>query len=228
MLYIVSTPIGNLGDITLRALEVLKAVDYVASEDTRKTGMMLNHFGFKKPMLAFHEFNEEKALPRMLAILEDGKDIALVTDAGTPSVSDPGYILVRGVIDRGLKVTAIPGASAVVTAVVLSGLPVYSFTFRGFPPHKGGPRKRFIGADKESPYTLVYYESPYRLIAFLKDALEILGDRQVAVANDMTKLFETIYRGKISDVMVELEKEKIRGEYVVVFEGVKKAGHSEE
>jgi 16S rRNA (cytidine1402-2'-O)-methyltransferase len=222
MLYLVSTPIGNLGDITLRALETLKTVDFVASEDTRKTGMMLKHFEIKKPQISYHEYNEERTLPRLLAILNEGKSVALVTDAGTPAVSDPGFILVRGVLAAGLEVTAIPGPSAVIMALILSGLPVHSFTFRGFPPRKGGPRRRFFEVDKESPHTLIFYESPYRLKAFLEDAQTVYGDRPAALANDLTKMFEAVIRGPISSLLAEIEKTEPRGEYTVVISGLKK------
>ncbi len=139
MLYLVATPIGNLGDITQRALDTLRAVDLVASEDTRHTGQLLRHFGIRKPQVSFHEHNERRALPRLMAVLAEGRDVALVTDAGTPGISDPGYSLVRAAIDAGCGVTMVPGATAAIMAVVLSGLPTHSFTFRGFPPHRGGP-----------------------------------------------------------------------------------------
>lgn len=219
MLYLVATPIGNLGDITLRALETLKLVDLVVSEDTRKTGIMLKHFEFKKPQLSFHEYNEEKVLPKVLALLQEGQSVALVTNAGSPAVSDPGFLLVRAVIAAGLPVTAIPGPTAVITALILSGLPVHSFTFRGFPPRKPGPRRRFIGIDAASPHTLIFYESPYRLKSFLQDALAVLGDRQAALANDLTKLFESVWRGSISELITRLETEEPRGEYTVVIAG---------
>jgi 16S rRNA (cytidine1402-2'-O)-methyltransferase len=220
MLYLVATPIGNLGDMTLRAIETLKSVDCVASEDTRKTGHLLQHLGIKKPQVSFHEYNEQRAGAKLLAMLEEGKSVALVTNAGTPGVSDPGYTLVRSVIEAGIPVTMIPGASAVIMALVLSGLPVHSFTFRGFPPHKGGPRRRFLEADREGSYTLVYYESPYRLKVFLKDAQAVFGDRQAAVANDLTKLFERIDRGSLSELVKVFDETEPRGEYTVVIAGV--------
>jgi 16S rRNA (cytidine1402-2'-O)-methyltransferase len=220
MLYLVATPIGNLSDITLRAIEVLKTVDFVASEDTRRTGFLLKHLGISKPQIAFHEHNERRATPRILELLYEGKAVALVADAGTPCVSDPGFILVRAVIEAGLEVTMIPGPAALVMAVVLSGLPIHSFTYRGFPPHKGGPRRRFLAIDAESPHTLVFYESPYRLRVFLEDALTVLGDRRAAVAKELTKVFETIKRGPISEILSNLE-ETPKGEYVIVIEGAK-------
>ncbi|MCC6445789.1 MAG: 16S rRNA (cytidine(1402)-2'-O)-methyltransferase [Armatimonadetes bacterium] len=219
MLYIVSTPIGNLGDITLRALETLKSADLIASEDTRKTGILLKHFEIKKPQASFHEHNESQAVGRLIVLLEQGKTVALVTEAGTPGISDPGFTLVRQAIRSGVPVTAIPGPTALVMALVLSGLPVHSFTFRGFPPHKPGPRRKFLRVDEASPHTLIFYESPYRLKAFLKDALEIYGDREAAVANDLTKLFESVDRGPLSELLGQLEGSDPRGEYTVVIAG---------
>jgi 16S rRNA (cytidine1402-2'-O)-methyltransferase len=219
MLYLVATPIGNLGDITLRAIETLKSVDCVASEDTRKTGHLLQHLGIKKPQVSFHEYNEQRAGAKLLAMLEEGKSIALVTNAGTPGISDPGYTLVRSVVEAGIAITMIPGASAVIMALVLSGLPMHSFTFRGFPPHKAGPRRRFLEADCDDSYTLIYYESPYRLKGFLKDALEIFGDRRAAVANDLTKLFERVDRGNLTELIGIFDTIEPRGEYTVVIAG---------
>lgn len=219
MLYLVATPIGNLGDITQRALEVLAVADWVVSEDTRKTGHMLNHFGIKKPQLSFHEFNESKVLPQVMNLLREGNSVALVTNAGTPAISDPGYILVRAALQENIPVSAIPGPTALITALVLSGLPVHSFPFRGFPPHKGGPRRRFLEVDKDSPHTLIFYESPYRLEAFLKDALEIYGDRQAAIANDLTKFYESVERGLLSELAASISGKTLKGEYVVVIAG---------
>jgi 16S rRNA (cytidine1402-2'-O)-methyltransferase len=220
MLYLVATPIGNLEDITLRALKTLREVDVVASEDTRKTGLLLKHYDIKKPQLSFHEHNEQRAGERVMALLEAGKSVALVTNAGTPGISDPGFSLVRRAIEAGIEVTMIPGPVALVMAVVLSGLPVHSFTFRGFPPRKGGPRRRFLEQDQLSPHTLIYYESPYRLKKFLADALEVLGDRKAALANDLTKLYEVIERGTLSELLSSLEQQtEPRGEYVVVIAG---------
>lgn len=220
MLFLVSTPIGNLGDITQRALDTLKTVDWVVSEDTRKTGFLLKHFGISKPQISFREDNEERELPNLIRMLEADKSVALVTDAGTPEISDPGFILVRAVLEKGLPVSAIPGPTAFVMAVVLSGLPVHSFTFRGFPPHKGGPRCRFLEVDKDSPHTLVYYESPYRLKKFLEDAVKIFGDRQAAIANDLTKRFEQVDRGTLSQLIVKYKEVEPRGEYSVVIGGL--------
>src|SRR4029079_2491311 len=155
----------------------------------------------KKPQIAFHEHNERQAGERIVGLLKQGKSIAVVTNAGTPGISDPGYTLVRRAVDEGLDVTMAPGPAGLIMALVLSGLPVHSFTFRGFPPRKPGPRPRFFEVDASAPPTLMFYESPYRLEAFLKDALQVFGDRQTAVANDLTKLYETVTRGTLSELI---------------------------
>jgi len=219
MLYLVATPIGNLGDISLRALDTLRSVDLVASEDTRKTGLLLKHFDIKKPQIAFYEHNEKRAGPRIIDALLEGKSVALVTNAGTPGISDPGFTLVRDAIDAGIPVTMIPGPAALIMAVVLSGLPAHAFTFRGFPPRKGGPRRRFLAVDQDSPHTLIFYESPYRLVKFLEDALAVYGDRPAAVTNDLTKLFETIHRGRLSALIDIFKQTEPRGEYTIVIAG---------
>jgi len=218
-LYLVATPIGNLGDITLRALETLRAVDIIASEDTRKTGRLLKHFEIDKPQLSFHEYNEEKAGRRVLQLLEAGQSVAVVSEAGTPGISDPGYSLVRRALDAGIPVTMVPGATAVVMALVLSGLPAHSFTFRGFAPRKPGKRKNFLTIDAESPHTLVFYESPHRLTAFLEAALEVYGERETAVCNELTKLYESVQRGPLSELVAHFQTHEPRGEYVVVIAG---------
>ncbi|MBM4027878.1 MAG: 16S rRNA (cytidine(1402)-2'-O)-methyltransferase, partial [Planctomycetes bacterium] len=167
-LYLVATPIGNLGDITLRAIETLRQVDLVASEDTRRTGLLLKHFEIEKSQMAFYEHNERQATPRIMRLLEEGKSVAVVTCAGTPGISDPGFVLVREAINAGINLTVIPGPTALIMALVLSGLAVHSFTFRGFPPHKPGQRRHFLEADRDLPYTLIYYESPFRLRKLLE------------------------------------------------------------
>jgi 16S rRNA (cytidine1402-2'-O)-methyltransferase len=219
MLFLVATPIGNLGDITLRALETLREVDYVASEDTRKTGLLLKHFDIKKPQIAFHEHNEDRAGERIVALLQAGQSVAVVSNAGTPGIADPGFTLVRRAAELDLPVTLIPGPSAVVMALVLSGLPSHSFTFRGFPPRKGGKRRAFLEIDRDSPHTLIFYESPHRLRDFLADALAVYGDRPAAVANELTKLFESVRRGSLSALLAQLDEQEPRGEYVVVIGG---------
>lgn len=226
MLYLVATPIGNLGDISLRALETLRAADLVASEDTRKTGLLLAHFDIKKPLMSFHEHNEARAGEKILGLLAEGKTIALVSDAGTPGISDPGFTLVRRAIEQGLAFTMIPGPAALIMALVLSGLPTHAFTFRGFAPRKPGARRRFLEVDQDSPHTLIFYESPYRLQAFLAAALEVYGDRRAAIANDLTKLFESLQRGSLAELAQALSGAKLRGEYVVVIEGADERARS--
>lgn len=219
MLYLVATPIGNLGDISLRALETLRAVDVIASEDTRTTGLLLNHFEIKKPQMAFHEHNEQRAGEKIIALLAEGKNVAVVSDAGTPGISDPGFTLVRRAIEERLEVTMIPGPTALIMALALSGLPTHAFTWRGFPPRKPGARRRFLAVDAASPHTLIFYESPYRLLAFLEAAVEVYGDRRAAIANDLTKLFESVQRGRLTELAAALATTRLRGEYVVVIEG---------
>jgi len=218
MLYLVATPIGNLSDISLRALEILRQVDYVASEDTRKTGLLLKHYKIKKPQITFHEHNEKHAGRKIIGLLKGDNSVALVTNSGTPAISDPGFTLVRSAIEVGIDVTMVPGACAFVMALVLSGLATHSFTFRGFAPRTSGKRQRFLAVDKQSSHTLIYYESPNRLRSFLEDALEVFGDRKAALAKELTKMFESVKRGRITELLGQLE-EKPRGEYVIVIEG---------
>ncbi|MBV9691715.1 MAG: 16S rRNA (cytidine(1402)-2'-O)-methyltransferase [Ktedonobacteraceae bacterium] len=220
MLILVATPIGNLGDITLRALETLRTVDIIASEDTRKTGLLLKHFAIQKPQIAFHEHNEQRAGEHIEELLKQGQSVALVTNAGTPGISDPGFTLVRRAIKAGIEVTMLPGPTAFVMALVLSGLPLHSFTFRGFPPRKTIGRRKFLEIDKDAPHTLIFYESPYRLDDFLRDALAVFGDRQAALANDLTKMFEKIERGTLSTLLQSAAgHSKLKGEYIVVIAG---------
>lgn len=228
MLYLVATPIGNLNDITLRALETLREVDVIASEDTRKTGLLLKHFAIDKPQIAFHEHNEQRAGERIEALLKQGKSVAVVTNAGTPGISDPGFTLVRRAINSQVDVTMIPGPTAFVMALVLSGLPVHSFTFRGFAPRKSVGRCKFIAIDKASPHSLIFYESPYRLEGFLRDALQTLGDREAAIANDLTKMFEKVQRGTLSSLLEAVTQSKPRGEYIIVIAGMGKGEMEEE
>ena len=225
MLYLVSTPIGNLGDITLRALETLRRVDYVASEDTRRTGRLLKHFEIQKPQISFHEHNEHRVIGRIIKLLDEGKSIAVVTSAGTPSISDPGFTALWEAVTGGHQVTAIPGATALITALVLSGMPVYSFTFRGFAPNKPGKRRRFLELDKDSPHTLIYYESPYRVRKFLEAALEVFGNRYGALCKELTKLHESVRRGRLSQLL-DLLEEKPKGEFVIVIAGAEYSGRA--
>ncbi len=219
MFYLVATPIGNLGDITLRALETLRNVDLIASEDTRRTGRLLKHFDIHRPQMSFHEHNEEQAGAKILRLLNQGKSVALVTSAGTPGISDPGFTLMRRVIGANIEATMIPGPTAFVMALVLSGLPLHGFTFRGFPPRKSGRRRRFLEIDKDSPHTLIFYESPYRIKSLITDAIEVFGDRPAALANELTKMFEKIEKGLLSELLNLFQDTDPRGEYTLVIRG---------
>lgn len=219
MLYLVATPIGNLGDITLRALETLRSVDLIAAEDTRKTGRLLKHFGIDTPQLSYHDHNERQAVERIIGALRSGRSVAVVTNAGTPGISDPGFSVVRGALEEGLPFSAIPGPTGLITALILSGLPLHSFTFRGFAPRKSAARRRFMEVDAASPHTLVFYESQHRLAAFLTDALKVYGDRPAALANDLTKLYERVQHGNVSALLEEVAGKKLQGEFIVVIGG---------
>ena len=219
MLYLVATPIGNLADISLRALETLRSVDLIAAEDTRKTGRLLRHYNIDTPQISYHEHNERRAVERIMAALRGGGSAAVVTNAGTPGISDPGFSAVRRALEEEIPVSAIPGPTGLIVALVLSGLPLHSFTFRGFPPRKTAARRRFLEIDAASPHTLVFYESPHRLRAFLEDALVVYGDRPAALANDLTKLYEQVQRGSISALVEALEGRTLRGEYIVIVGG---------
>jgi len=219
MLYLVATPIGNLGDMTARAIETLKSADIIASEDTRKTGRLLKHFDISTPQISFYEHNKDRAGQRILERLLRGDSVALVTSAGTPGIADPGFSIVRAALEHDIEITMLPGPTALVMALVLSGLPVHSFTFRGFPPRKQGARQRFYAQDAAHPYTLIYYESPHRLLPSLADALAVFGDRPAALANDLTKLYEHVYRGKLSEIIAEAEDGRVQGEYILIVDG---------
>jgi 16S rRNA (cytidine1402-2'-O)-methyltransferase len=219
MLYLVATPIGNLADISQRALETLRSVDVIASEDTRYTGLLLKRFEIEKPQISFHEHNEQHAGEKIIERLRQGQSVAVVSDAGTPGISDPGFTLVRRAIAENIPLTMIPGPTAFVIALVLSGLPSHSFTFRGFPPRKPGVRRRFLEVDANSPHTLIYYESPYRIRVLIEDALEVFGDRRAVLANDLTKMFERVDRATLSKLLEVVNATEPKGEYVLVVEG---------
>ena len=198
-------------------------MDLIAAEDTRKTGRLLKHHGVKKPLISFYEHNQERALEQIVGAIRAGQSVACVTTAGTPGIADPGFVVVRRAIEENLPLTMIPGPAALVMAVVLSGLPTHSFCFRGFAPRKATARRRFYEADVSIPYTLVYYESPHRLAASLEDALAVLSDRQAALANDLTKLYESVARGTLSELLAQVQAEGARGEYVLVIAGTEAA-----
>lgn len=215
-LSVVATPIGNMKDITLRALEKLKEVDLILSENTSETSKLLRHFEIKNQQLAYRDENKQKIIPQVIALLEAGKNIALVTDSGTPLISDPGFKLVRQVLDAGYKVETIPGASAVIAALSIAGLPTDRFAFVGFLPKKGGVRTETLQKYGELDATLVIYESPYRLMKTLKDIHDILGNRYVCVAKELTKLHETLFYAKVEELLETLPQKNLKGEFVIM------------
>lgn len=216
-LLVVATPIGNLDDLSPRARQAFEEADLVACEDTRRTGLLLSNLGIKRPLVSLHEHNERQRLPRLLDALDRGETIAVASDAGTPLVSDPGYLLVREAVERGARVEPIPGPSALLAALVASALPPHPFTFCGFPPPKRGKRRTFFERFAGLDHTLVLFESPHRLLASLEDAVAVLGDRRAAVARELTKLHEEVLRGRLSEILETLgERPGIKGEIVVV------------
>ncbi|MBI3794096.1 MAG: 16S rRNA (cytidine(1402)-2'-O)-methyltransferase [Nitrospinae bacterium] len=220
-LYLVGTPIGNLKDITYRAVEILGQTPVLACEDTRVTRKIFDRYEIPKPRVIFscNEHNERHAVTTIVRHLDGGEDVAYCSDAGMPGISDPGYLLVQAARNAGHKVDVIPGPSSSISALVVSGLPSHSFTFLGFSPRKGGQRKKFIGRLGEQEDTLVFFESPYRIGAFLKDAFEVLGDRQAAVVVEQTKKFEEVSTGWLSELAEKFETKKVKGEITVVIAG---------
>jgi 16S rRNA (cytidine1402-2'-O)-methyltransferase len=219
-LYLVATPIGNLEDITLRALRVLQECDVVAAEDTRRTGQLLKHFEIRKPLLSYFQFNEAKRSEEILDRLGRGEKVALVTDAGTPGISDPGERVVRAAVEAGFRVEAVPGACALIAALTASGLPSDEFHFIGFLPHKSGQRRKQLEALKEFAGTLVLYESPYRIAKLLAQLNEVFPERRVVLARELTKKFEEFLRGTPRELLEVLEKRSLKGEFVVLVAGV--------
>ena len=223
-LYIVATPIGNLGDMTHRALEVLESVDLIAAEDTRNSQKLLNHFGIKAPMMALHEHNEREQADEIIVKLHSGKSIALISDAGTPLISDPGYTLVSRLHDQGLKVIPIPGPSALISALSVAGLPTDHFCFEGFLPAKTGAREKALLALKDETRTLVFYEAPHRIVATLTSLSDVFGEqRLVCLVRELTKLYETIKRDPVAELIewVTANPEQQKGECVLVVEGAR-------
>lgn len=219
-LYVVATPIGNLADITLRALRVLGEVDVIAAEDTRHTRKLLTHHGISRPLVSYHAHNKQRQAPRLLAQLREGDSIALVTDAGTPGISDPGYYLLQAVLSHAVPVVPIPGPTAVIAALSVAGLPTDRFVFEGFLPPKGGRRQRRLEALRDETRTVVVYESPYRLIRLLREIGTHLGDeRQVVVARELTKRFEEVQRGTASALLEAFAGRTVRGECTVMIGG---------
>jgi 16S rRNA (cytidine1402-2'-O)-methyltransferase len=219
MLYVIATPIGNLGDITLRALEILKLVDLIAAEDTRHSGMLLKHFGIKKPFISYHEHNEAMRTAELVERLAGRENVALITDAGTPGLSDPGLRLVRECIKRELSFTIIPGSSSILTALVGSGFSTEKFCFRGFLPVKSGQRERELRAAADCGDTVIFFESPYRLTKTLAVCVDIMPDRQLCVARELTKKFEEFRRGTAGELLAHYESHPPKGEIVLVISG---------
>jgi 16S rRNA (cytidine1402-2'-O)-methyltransferase len=219
-LYLVATPIGNLADITHRALQVLSDVDLIACEDTRHTHKLLNHYGLSTKTISYHEHNEQQRATELIERLKQGTNIAVVSDAGTPSISDPGYRLVRAAIENEISVVPIPGPSALITALIAAGLPTDEFFFAGFLPPRATARRARLNELQSVPGTLIFYEAPHRLAATLKDAYEILGEREAVVARELTKLHEEIRRGRLSQLTADYadEEKDIRGEIVVLID----------
>jgi 16S rRNA (cytidine1402-2'-O)-methyltransferase len=222
-LYVVSTPIGNLDDITLRAVHILRSVDLIAAEDTRTTRVLLDHLGIRKPLISYFSYNEHRRAGELIASLREGSTVAVVTDAGTPGISDPAYVVIGEAVEAGISVIPSPGASALLAALIISGLPTDRFVFEGFLPVKKGRKTRFETLAEE-PRTIIIYESPHRIEKTLKEVLQFMGDRQVAVVREVTKKFEEVRRGPVSMVSDALRGRPPRGEYVLVIAGTSYRG----
>ncbi len=219
-LYLVATPIGNLEDITLRALRVLKECDVVAAEDTRRSGQLLKHLGLSKPLLSYFQFNEARRSEEIIARLHRGEKVALVTDAGSPGISDPGERVVKAAIAAGLRVEAVPGACALVAGLTASGLPTEEFHFIGFLPHKSGQRRNRLESLKTLPGTLVLYESPYRIEKLLGELTEVFPERSVVLGRELTKKFEEFLRGSPAELLAAAKQRGLKGEFVVLISPV--------
>ncbi len=218
-LYVVSTPIGNLEDITMRALRILKEVDLIAAEDTRQTQKLLSHYGIHTPLTSYHPYNQEFKAEVLIQRIREGKSVALVADAGTPLISDPGYYLVSRCAEAGIRTVPVPGASAILSALAVAGLPTDAFLFEGFPPRKNAKRRRMLEGLKDLPHTLIFFESPYRIRRLLADCLDVLGDRRMVLARELTKRYEELRRGTISQVLDCLQTREVKGEVTLLVEG---------
>ena len=219
MLYIVPTPVGNLEDITLRALKVLREADLILAEDTRTSGLLLKHFDIKRPMQSYHKFNEHQTVAHVVERLLAGEQVAVVSDAGTPGISDPGFLVAREAIRAGIEVTCLPGATALVPALVGSGLPCDRFCFEGFLPQKKGRQTRLLQLAHE-PRTMVFYESPHRVLKALQQFIEVFGpDRSIAVCREISKLHEEFFRGTLTEALAHFTEHEPRGEFVIVVSG---------
>ncbi len=218
-LYIVSTPIGNREDITLRALRILKEADLIAAEDTRHTSLLLRHFGIQTPLTSYFEGNELRKKEFILSKLRQGHQIALVSDAGTPGISDPGFRLIQTAIENQITIVSIPGPSAVIAALSVSGLPTDAFLFKGFLPHKSKKKRDLLGQLEEVRETLIFYESPHRLSETLNDIFDILGDREMVLTRELTKIYEEVLRGRVSEIQTQMGERKLKGEITLVISG---------
>ncbi|HUL44288.1 MAG TPA: 16S rRNA (cytidine(1402)-2'-O)-methyltransferase [Bacteroidota bacterium] len=225
-LYIVSTPIGNLGDISFRAVKILSTVDLIAAEDTRTTGILLSHCDIHKPLVSNYSYNEVRRVPELIEKLKKGISIAVVSDAGTPGISDPSVRVIRAAIAAEIPVVAIPGATAFLPALVTSGLPVDRFVFEGFLPVKKG-RKTLLEKLKSEERTIILYESPHRLLKTLQALLDAIGDRKISVSREITKKFEETFRGRVSAAIAHFTKTTVRGEFVLVIDGCRNSGEGE-
>lgn len=220
MLYIVSTPIGNLGDITSRAVVILRSVDRIAAEDTRRTRRLLSSLQIGTPLVSYHDFNKQKRAPRIIEQLLSGESLALVSDAGTPGISDPGYLLIRMAIEHSIPVIPVPGPSSVLAALSVSGLPTDRFVFEGFLDARGGRRRRELEGLRDEERTIVLFESPYRIASTMEDIVNVLGNRQICMAREMTKVHEEVIRGDAETVLSLLKgRERIRGEITLIIQG---------
>ena len=216
-LYVVSTPIGNMGDISQRALDVLQSVDFVAAEDTRHTKNLLNRFEISNKLISYHDYNKEGRISTIISDLKKGKDIAIVSDAGTPAIADPAFRLVREAIKEEIPVFPVPGASALLAALVASGLPTDRFVFENFAPQKPGKKESWLESLKNEKRTVIFYESPHKIIRTLRAMEKVYGNIDVVVAREITKIYEEFLRDNINDIITKLESKKIRGEFVVLF-----------
>lgn len=217
ILYLVATPIGNLGDLSVRAIETLKKVDLIACEDTRHSKVLLTHYGIDKPLVSYFDFSEKQKTPYLIEKMKNGANVALISDAGTPGIADPGYRLIRAAINEGIRIESLPGAAAFLTALTLSGLPTDKFMFEGFFPVKEGQKKKLLKSLAEEDRTVIFYESPHRLLKTLTAIQETLGDIQVVVARELTKKFEEVLRGPVSGAISHFSGKKILGEFVILW-----------
>jgi 16S rRNA (cytidine1402-2'-O)-methyltransferase len=215
-LYVVSTPIGNLQDITYRAVDVLSSVDIIACEDTRRTKILLNHYQIKKQLISYFEYNKLKRIGQLIEFLKQGKSVALVSDAGTPGISDPGFSLIKNVIQQNINVESVPGVSAFLTALVISAMPMHDFCFKGFLPVKSGARQKILEQVKKNRQTTIFYESPHRIIKTLAAIKQVFGDIDIFIGRELTKKFEQVLRGSVDQAIEHFSNHKPKGEFVII------------